>query len=127
MASILVVEDTTDIRDILTRQLRHAGHHVISAVNGIEGIAFARAQLPDLIVMDLIMPMLDGWEAIKQLKADPRCANLPILAISARALTETGDQARAAGCAAFMSKPFSMRELFAAVDSLTGVADAVAR
>src|SRR5262245_6187728 len=109
MASILVIDDTTDIRDILTRQLRYAGHHVMSAVNGIEGIAYARAELPDLIVMDLIMPMLDGWEAIKQLKADPRCANLPILAISARALTETGEQARAAGCAAFISKPFSMR------------------
>src|SRR5215203_5278583 len=122
MASILVVEDTVDIRDMLTRQLRFAGHDVISAVNGIEGVACARAQLPDLIVMDLVMPMLNGWDAIKQLKADARCADLPILAITARALAETREQARAAGCDAFISKPFTMLELFAVVDTLTGVA-----
>ena len=126
MASILVVEDTADIRDILTRQLRSAGHRVISAENGIEGIACAQAQLPDLIVMDLIMPILNGFEAIKQLKADLRCADLPILAITARALTETKEQARTAGCDAFISKPFTMLELFAAVDALTGVAEAMA-
>jgi len=125
MASILVVEDTADIRDILTRQLRYAGHHVMSAVNGIEGIACARAQLPDLIVMDLIMPTLNGWEAIKALKADARCADLPILAISAHALIETREQAHAAGCDAFISKPFTMHELFAAVDILTGMAERV--
>jgi len=121
MASILVVEDTADIRDILTRQLRYAGHQVSSATNGIDGIAYARAHLPDLIVMDLVMPLLNGWEAIKQLKADARCADLPILAITARALVETKEQARAAGCAAFISKPFTMLELFAAVDALMSV------
>jgi len=123
MASILVVEDTADIRDILIRQLRFAGHDVISAENGIDGIACARAQLPDLIVMDLVMPILNGWEAIKQLKADARCAALPILAITARALVENREQACAAGCDAFISKPFTMLELFAAVDALTGVAE----
>jgi two-component system, cell cycle response regulator DivK len=126
MASILVVEDTADILDILTRQLRHAGHDVIGAMNGIEGIACARTHMPDLIVMDLVMPMLNGWEAIKQLKADARCADLPILAISARALTETMEQARAAGCDAFMSKPFTMQELFTVIDSLIEVATEMA-
>ena len=126
MASILVVEDTADLLDILTRQLRYAGHHVISAMNGIDGIACARAQLPDLIVMDLVLPTLSGWEAIKQLKADARCADLPIIAITALALAETKEQAWAAGCDAFMSKPFTMQELFAAVDALTGLAEAVA-
>ena len=126
MASILVVEDTADIRDVLTRQLRFAGHQVISAVNGIDGLACARAQLPDLIVMDLVMPILSGWEAIKQLKADPRCADLPILAITARALAETKEQVHAAGCDAFISKPFTMLELFAAVDTLTGAAKEMA-
>jgi two-component system cell cycle response regulator DivK len=122
MASILVVEDTTDILDILTRQLSYAGHNVISAMNGIEGIACARAHMPDLIVMDLVLPVLNGWEAIKRLKADARCADLPILAISAHALTETKEQARAAGCNAFMSKPFTMQELFAVVDNLIELA-----
>jgi two-component system cell cycle response regulator DivK len=126
MASILIVEDTADILDILTRQLSYAGHNVISAVNGIEGIACARAHMPDLIVMDLVLPMLNGWEAIKQLKADARCAALPILAISARALTETKEQAQAAGCNAFMSKPFTMQELFAVIDSLIEVATEMA-
>jgi two-component system cell cycle response regulator DivK len=127
MASILVVEDTADILDILTRQLRYAGHQVIGATNGVDGMACARAYLPDLIVMDLVMPLVDGWEAIKQLKADARCADLPILAITARVLTETKEQARAVGCAAFISKPFTMQELFAAVDSLTGLAEEIAR
>jgi CheY-like chemotaxis protein len=122
MASILVVEDTADILDILTRQLSYAGHDVISAMNGIEGIACARAHMPDLIVMDLVLPVLNGWEAIKQLKADARCADLPILAISAHALTETKEQARAAGCNAYMSKPFTMQELFAVVDNLIEIA-----
>jgi CheY-like chemotaxis protein len=123
MASILVVEDTADILDILTRQLRFAGHNVISAMNGIDGVACARAHLPDLIVMDLFMPMLNGLDAIKQLKADVRCADLPILVITARAQTETKQQALAAGCDAFMSKPFTMQELFSTVDSLTGLAE----
>lgn len=126
MASILVVDDTADILDILTRQLRYAGHDVISAVNGIEGIASARAHMPDLIVMDLVMPMLNGWEAIKELKADARCADLPIVAISAHVLTETKEQTRAAGCDAFISKPFTMLELLTTVDALTGVAKSVA-
>jgi CheY-like chemotaxis protein len=127
MASILVVDDTADIRDIVTRQLHYAGHQVISAINGIEGIAYARACLPDLIVMDLVMPLLDGWGAIKQLKEDVCCADVPILVISARALTEIQEQVRAAGCDAFLSKPFTMHELLAAVDSLTGLAEEMAR
>lgn len=125
MASILVVEDTADIRDILTRQLNFAGHQVISAANGLEGVECARAQQPDLIVMDLVMPLLNGWEAIKQLKADARCAAMPILAISARALAETKEQVYAAGCDAFISKPFTMCELIAAVDALTSAPERV--
>ena len=126
MASILIVEDTTDILDILTRQLSYAGHNVISAMNGIEGIACARAHMPDLIVMDLVLPMLNGWEAIKQLTADARCAALPILAITARALSESKEQAQAAGCDAFMSKPFTMQELLSVIDSLIEVATEMA-
>ena len=126
MASILVVEDTADIRDILIRQLHYAGHDVISAVNGIDGIACARAHLPDLIVMDLVMPLLSGLDAIKQLKADARCADLPILAMTARARAETKEEAWAAGCAAFISKPFTMQELLSTVDTLTGEAIKVA-
>lgn len=126
MASILVVEDTADILDIITRQLRYAGHDVISASNGIEGIAYARAHTLDLIVIDLVMPILSGWDAIKELKADSRCADLPILAMSAHASTETKQRTRAAGCDAFISKPFTMLELFTAVDALTSVARSVA-
>jgi CheY-like chemotaxis protein len=126
MASILVVEDTADILDIITRQLRYAGHNVISAINGSEGVAYARARTPDLIVMDLVMPILSGWDAIKELKADARCADLPILAISAHACADTKEQTHAAGCDAFISKPFTMAELFAAVDALTSVARSVA-
>jgi len=126
MASILVIDDTADILELLTRQLHYAGHTVISASNGIEGIAQARAHTPNLIVMDLFMPMLSGLEVIEQLKADPRCADLPILVISGRSLAETKQQARAAGCDAFISKPFTMVELLTAVDALIGVAKVLA-
>ena len=117
---------SADILDILARQLRYAGHDVISAVNGVEGVAYARTHTPDLIVLDLVMPMLNGWEAIKELKADPHCAKLPILAMSADASTETKEQTRAAGCDAFIGKPFTMLELFTAVDVLTSAARSVA-
>ena len=126
MASILVVEDIPDIRDIITRQLHYAGHQVISAANGSDGIACARAFLPDLILMDLVMPVLNGWEAIAQLKADTCCAALPIVAITARAETETKEKARAVGFDALISKPFTMHELFAVVDALTGIAEEAA-
>src|SRR6476661_4554700 len=103
MASILVVEDTADIRDVLIRQLHYAGHAVISAVNGIDGIACARAHLPDLIEMDLVMPRRNALDATKQLKADVRCADRRILAITARGRAETKEEGWAAGCAAIIS------------------------
>ena len=123
MASILVIEDMPDIRDIITRQLHYAGHQVISAANGFDGIACARAYLPDLVLMDLVMPVLNGWEAIAQLKADTCCSALPIVAITARAETEIKEKARAVGFDALISKPFTMHELLAVVDALTAIAE----
>jgi two-component system, cell cycle response regulator DivK len=118
MATILVIDDTPDIRDIITRQLHYAGHSVITAENGLAGIANAQRHLPDLIVMDLIMPDLDGMQAIERLRADSRCTHLPILAITARVLSDTARQAREAGCDAFMSKPFLMADLLDKVERL---------
>jgi two-component system, cell cycle response regulator DivK len=118
MANILVIDDTPDIRDIISRQLHYAGHSVITAENGLAGIANAQQHLPDLIVIDLVMPELDGLKAIERLRADSRCAHLPILAITALALTNTALQAREVGCDAFMSKPFLMADLLDEVERL---------
>jgi CheY-like chemotaxis protein len=118
MANILVIDDTADNRDIITRQLHYAGHSVITAENGLAGIANAQRHLPDLIVIDLIMPEIDGLQAIERLRADSRCAHLPILAITARALADTARQAHEAGCDAFMSKPFLMVDLLDKVHRL---------
>jgi CheY-like chemotaxis protein len=118
MANILVIDGTPDIRDIITRQLHYAGHTVITAENGLAGVANAQRHLPDLIVIDLIMPELDGLQAIERLRSDALCAHLPILAITARALNDTARQARAAGCDAFLSKPFLMGDLLYNVERL---------
>jgi CheY-like chemotaxis protein len=126
MATILVIDDAPDIRDIITRQLHYAGHSVITAENGLAGVANAQRHLPDLIVIDLIMPELDGLQAIERLRADSRCVHLPILAITARALTDIACQAREAGCDAFMSKPFLMVDLLDKVERLIDRQRAVA-
>lgn len=108
---ILIVEDNEMNRDVLSRRLTRAGYEVTCAVDGIEGIAMARAGRPDLIVMDLSLPELDGWDAARELKADPTVATIPILALSAHAMD--GDRARAlaAGCDDYDTKPVEMTRL----------------
>jgi CheY-like chemotaxis protein len=118
MANILVIDDSLDVRDIIARRLHHAGHSVITAEDGLVGVASAQRHLPDLIVIDLIMPQLDGLETIKRLRADSRCAHLPILAISICSSATMARQMFAAGCDAFMRKPFLLSELLEKVNGL---------
>ena len=110
---ILVVEDQEDNRRILRDLLTSAGYEVIEAVTGEEGVSSAESHRPDLILMDLQLPVLDGYEATRRIKANPALSQIPIIAVSSYALNGDDIKAFEAGCDAYISKPFSPRELLA--------------
>jgi two-component system cell cycle response regulator DivK len=112
---ILVIEDQADNRQILRDLLTSADFEVIEAVDGEAGLAAAAAHRPDLILMDIQLPGLDGYEATRRLKADAALQAIPVIAITAYELNEAEDKARAAGCDAYMAKPISPRKLLAKV------------
>ena len=118
MARILVVEDSPDNRDLLLMICQRAGHETLISIDGAAGVRLAQQQLPDAIVMDLMMPTMDGWEAVRQLKADARTARIPVLVVTANAMREVEERARAVGCDAFMTKPFRVAALLETLDSL---------
>ena len=102
---ILLVEDNPDNQDIYRIILTHHGHTVLQALDGAAGVRMAREHLPDLILMDLTMPVIDGLQATRMLKADPATAGIPIIALSAHAMQEDQAAAEEAGCVAYISKP----------------------
>ncbi len=102
---ILVVEDDADNRRIVVKVLTVEGYEVLEATDGRSALATARTEHPDLIIMDLAMPGLDGWQAATQLKADPRVADIPIIALTAFAMRGDEERAREAGCDGYLSKP----------------------
>jgi two-component system cell cycle response regulator DivK len=112
---ILVVEDQVDNRRILRDLLTNADYEIIEAENGEEGLAAAAAHLPDLILMDIQLPILDGYEATRRLKADPALRAIPIIVITSYALSGDEGKAREAGCDGYFAKPFSPRQLLAAI------------
>lgn len=112
---ILVIEDQADNRQILRDLLTSADFEVIEAADGEAGVAAAAAQRPDLILMDIQLPLLDGYEATRRIKADPALRAIPIIVITSYALSGDDEKARAAGCDAYFSKPFSPRQLLAKV------------
>ena len=111
----LVVEDVEDARTLYARHLRSAGYVVLEAANGQEAIAMALAELPCVIVMDLEMPVMDGWAAARWLKAHAQTARIPIVAVSAHERSECGT----CEADAFLAKPCGRRELLSAIESLT--------
>jgi len=108
---ILLVEDNADNQEIYRIILSHHGHTVIQAWDGAAGVRMAREHLPDLILMDLTMPVIDGLEATRMLKADPVTAAIPIIALTAHAMQEDLEAAEAAGCVAYLSKPAEPRRV----------------
>jgi len=112
---ILVIEDQEDNRQILQDLLTSADFEVIEAVDGEAGLAAAAAHRPDLILMDIQLPIVDGYEATRRIKANPSLRAIPIIVITSYALSGDDDKARAAGCDAYFSKPFSPRQLLAKV------------
>ena len=118
MAKILLIEDNEMNRDMLERRLLRKGFQVILAANGEEGIARAAEDSPDLILMDLSLPGIDGWEATRQIKADDETAVIPIIALTAHAMTGDREKALAAGCDDYDSKPVELERLLGKMQRL---------
>ena len=112
---ILVVEDQEDNRQIVRDLLTTTDYQVMEAENGEEALAAVAKQRPDLILMDIQLPIMDGYEATRRLKADPGLSAIPIIAVTSYALSGDEEKARAAGCDDFVPKPFSPRELLAKI------------
>ena len=120
MPKILLVEDNEMNRDMLSRRLERRGYQVVVAVDGQEGVALAQSEAPDLILMDMSLPALDGWEASRQLKAAPETTSIPIIALTAHAMADDREKALAAGCNDYDTKPIEMPRLLAKVEALLG-------
>ena len=112
---ILIVEDQEDNRVIMRDLLRTAGYELIEAVNGQEGVHLAQSERPDLILMDIQLPVIDGYEATRRIRAIAELASTPIIAVTSYALSGDEAKARAAGCDGYVAKPFSPRDLLAKV------------
>jgi two-component system cell cycle response regulator DivK len=112
---ILVVEDQEDNRQIVRDLLTTTDYEVIEAENGEEALAAVAKQRPDLILMDIQLPVMDGYEATRRIKADPALCAIPIIAVTSYALSGDEEKARAAGCDDFVPKPFSPRQLLAKI------------
>ena len=112
---ILVVEDEEDNRRIMRDLLTSVGYEIIEAVTGEEGVKAAETQLPDLILMDIQLPVMDGYEATRRIKANPLLCSIPIIAVTSYALSGDEAKARAAGCNDFVPKPYSPRLLLAKI------------
>ena len=122
MPQLLLVEDNEDNRDMLSRRLIRKGYEVALAVDGGAGVAQAAALCPDLILMDMSLPVLDGWEATRQIKAAPETQNIPIIALTAHAMSGDREKALAAGCDDYDTKPVELPRLLEKIESLLAAA-----
>lgn len=120
MPKILLVEDNEENRDMLSRRLARRGYAVVLAADGAEGVAMAETEAPDLILMDMSLPVLDGWEATRRLKADPRTRPIPVIALTAHAMAGDRDKALGAGCDDYDVKPIELPRLLEKIEALLG-------
>jgi CheY-like chemotaxis protein len=120
MSKILLIEDNEMNRDMLSRRLQKKGYEVVIAVDGEEGLAKAESEAPNLILMDMSLPGIDGWEATRRLKASAQTQNIPIIALTAHAMTDDRDKALAAGCNDFDTKPVELPRLLSKIELLLG-------
>ena len=118
MARILLVEDNEMNRDMLSRRLRNRGYEMLLAKDGQEGVDTAASQLPDLILMDMSLPVLTGWDATRRLKARPETARIPVVALTAHALGSDREKAMKAGCDGYETKPVEMPRLLQTITQL---------
>jgi CheY-like chemotaxis protein len=120
MTKILIVEDNELNRDMLSRRLERKGYEVACAVDGPDGIAMARSELPDIILMDVALGEMDGWEATAAIRADPATAHIPIIALTAHALQSDRLKSIEAGCVDFETKPVSLSQLIEKIEFHAG-------
>jgi len=118
MPKILLVEDNEMNRDMLSRRLQKRGYTLAIAVDGGAGVAMAKSEKPDLILMDMSLPVIDGWEATQQLKADPETKGIPIIALTAHAMDSDRQKAIGAGCDDFDTKPVELARLLGKIEEL---------
>jgi CheY-like chemotaxis protein len=118
MSKILLIEDNELNRDMLTRRLTKRGYEVSIAVDGVEGVAMTRDTLPHLVIMDMSLPLKDGWEATADLKGDPATRAIPIIGLSAHAMSGDRDKAMAAGCDDYDTKPIDLPRLLGKIEAL---------
>jgi two-component system, cell cycle response regulator DivK len=117
---ILVIEDQEDLRGVLRDLLTGSGYAVLEAADGEAGVASAKSEHPDLILMDIQMPVLDGYEATRRIKADPALKPIPIVAVSSFAMKGDEEKARAAGCDHYVTKPYSPLQLLKMIRRFVG-------
>jgi two-component system cell cycle response regulator DivK len=120
MTKILVVEDNEMNRDMLSRRLVRKKYEVLVAVDGRESVEMARSEAPDLILMDMSLPVMDGWEATRQLKASPETQAIPIIALTAHAMSGDREKAMEAGCDDYDTKPIELPRLLGKIEGLLG-------
>lgn len=118
MARILLVEDNELNRDMLSRRLQKKGHEVVMAEDGAQGVALAEKASPDLILLDMSLPVIDGWEAARRLKASPRTSSIPLVALTAHAMSGDREKALEAGCDDYDTKPVDFPRLLAKIEAL---------
>ncbi len=119
---ILLVEDNEMNRDMLSRRLLRNGFEVVMAVDGGQAVAMAASESPAIILMDMSLPVIDGWEATRQVKANPATSSIPVIALTAHAMAEDEAKARAAGCDDFDTKPVDIQRLVGKINALLGKA-----
>jgi CheY-like chemotaxis protein len=117
MPKILIIDDNEENRDALSRRLQRRGFQVVLAVDGLEGMEMVRLEKPDIVLMDMNMPNLDGWEATRQLKADPATRDVPIIALTAHAMAGDRERSLEVGCADYHTKPVEMAKLLGQIEA----------
>ena len=118
MAKILLVEDNEMNRDMLSRRLTRKGYDVVVALDGASGVDMAQSENPDLILMDMSLPIMDGWEATRKIKASPGTGTIPVIALTAHAMAEDRDKALEAGCDDYDTKPVELARLLEKMERL---------
>jgi two-component system, cell cycle response regulator DivK len=118
MAKILIVEDNEMNRDMLSRRLARHGYTVVIAVDGEQGLAAAQTEIPDVILMDMSLPVMDGWEATRRLKDEAATRAIPVIGLTAHAMTGDRDKALAAGCNDYDTKPIELPRLLEKIEAL---------
>ena len=118
MSKILLIEDNEMNRDMLSRRLERRGFQVVIAIDGQQGVDLAHSESPDLILMDMSLPVLDGWEATRRLKADETTKKIPVIALTAHAMSTDRDKALEAGCNDYDTKPIELPRLLGKIEAL---------